>query len=560
MYIETCLPALLTINASFSHSMIPTTVYANMGAEGIVNAFTQTKISVLLTSDDLLNNVLELLERLPLLKSVIAVGRTSPSMTEKFMTHGVRLLNFDELVEIGAKNPVAHDPPAPTDTAVVMFTSGTTGIPKGVVLLHTTIVGAVVSGQHAIKAGIHPEETYLSYLPIAHIFELFAQSVMMAGHVPIGFGRNRTLTDAAVYDCKADLSELRPTIFAGVPLIFEKIRKGVEAKIHSQSLLKKLFVLTALQLKQRMVGRIRYTLTARVVCAIIDRLVCNKFAQAMGGRLRMFVSGGALLSKKTHRWMLAAFCCDVVIGYGLTETVGILSVHHAHDCRLGRVGNPCCSCEIKLEDVPELNYTSKSKPYPAGEVCVRGNQVAVGYYNLPEDTAEAFTPDGYFHTGDIAQLYPDGAFELIDRKKNVVKLAHGEYLPLEKIETVYMRSSWVDFVWLFADTSRVLPVAICILSKSRAESFLGEKFKTDEEYAQATKNPRIIKAVEQSFQNAAEQSKLARFERPGAFALVADEWTPEAGLMSSTMKLKRPALAARYANLIQELYKGLPAN
>lgn len=193
-----------------------------------------------------------------------------------------------------------------------------------------------------------------------------------------------------------------------------------------------------------------------VTHSVYDRLVFNKFRDVVGGRVTKMVTGSAPISKDVLNFLKIAFCCPIYEGYGQTETAAAATITCYGDPETGHVGGPVSSIEIKLVDVPEMNYTSKDvvngKPHPRGEICFRGNNVFVGYYNAPEKNAEAFDEDGWLHSGDIGMIYPNGAVKIIDRKKNIFKLAQGEYIAPEKLENVFNKSPIAMQTFIYGDS------------------------------------------------------------------------------------------------------------
>ncbi|KAH3746281.1 Long-chain-fatty-acid-CoA ligase [Pelomyxa schiedti] len=553
-FCDTCSEWMLLLNACFAHSIVGVTVYANIGLEGISFAFQQTRLKYIFTSADLLTTVLDLHKRSPL-ETVIYRGTPLPGVEDMYRAEGLKLYSTDEVEKMGASHPTPQDIAVRDDIALIMFTSGTTGRPKGVMMTHGNILSAVEAATH--NYNLVPNDRFLAYLPLAHIIEIVSEFVCLTAGSLIGYSTPRTLTDGFVYNCVGDINEFHPTILTAVPAVLERIRKGVVAKIHLKSMFTRILFTVALSIKTRLLGRRRRTMAALLVIKLLNKILFHKFGEIIGGNVKRIMCGGAPLSAMSHKFFECCFCCPVQIGYGLTETCGVVTLKPLQDDSFSRAGPPACISIVKLEDVPEMGYTSASKPLPCGEICVKGPQVSLGYYDLPEVTKEAYTSDGFFHTGDIGRWHEDGTLEIIDRKKNLVKLAMGEYIALEKLEATYGRSSFVDMICIYADSTKDQPVGLIVPSKTRLCEFLKiplEKL-TDTMFAEVCESPTVVKAVLHSLHKVAIDGRLTRIEKINHIRLVTDEWSPETGFLTSAMKLKRQTICTHYQKLIDDMYR-----
>jgi long-chain acyl-CoA synthetase len=284
--------------------------------------------------------------------------------------------------------------------------------------------------------------------------------------------------------------------------------------------------------------------------------VFNKLKTQLGGRVRTILSGGAPLNPETQEFLRVCFDTSVVQGYGLTETCAALCIQNACGPFQTRVAGPLVYCsEMKLVSVPDMGYLHTDNP-PRGEICTRGPAVSAGYYKQEQKTKEEFR-NGWFHTGDIGQINSNGTVSVIDRKKNLVKLDHGEYVALEKLEGVYNNSSLVspNGVCVYADSDRSFVVANILPQISQLKRYAndnGISFSTNEDLV---KNPKIVQAVLADLNNEAKKANLQRFEYLGAITLHADEWTPDNGLLTAAMKLQRNEIGKKYKQEIDTMYK-----
>jgi len=335
---------------------------------------------------------------------------------------------------------------------------------------------------------------------------------------------------------------------AGVPLIWERIRKLTLGKIGESSPIVKSIFWTAYKLRG-------YYLPIPLLQPMLNLLVFNKFKSQLGGRMRLIISGGAALSKETHQFVRRCFNIPFLQGYGLTETCGGSVLLPPDHPGYGIAGAPMPCVELKLRNVPDMNYLASNQPIPQGEVCIRGPPVAVGYYKLPEQTQEAFGEDGWFATGDIGEFREDGTLAIIDRKKNLVKLAHGEYIALEKMETKYKDSLFLENVCVYGDSDREFPIALVVPNRAVLAKWADEQKVAYKDLADLLDNKEAEKKVLAEVVSAARKANLKDIEIVKAVALVHDEWTPDNGLLTAAMKLQRAKIYAKYKDVIEETYR-----
>jgi long-chain acyl-CoA synthetase len=245
--------------------------------------------------------------------------------------------------------------------------------------------------------------SYISYLPLAHIYERANQIMGVYGGVAVGFYQGD------VFKLMDDFAVLRPTIFCSVPRLYNRIYDGITSAVKSSGVVKKrLFEIAYNSKKQAIIN-------GRTPSAFWDKLVFNKIKEKLGGRVRFMGSGASPLSPDVMDFLRICFGCSVREGYGMTETSCVISAMDDGDNLSGHVGSPNPACEVKLVDVPEMNYTSDDQPYPRGEICVRGPIIFKGYYKDEEQTREILDGDGWLHTGDIGLWLPGGRLKIIDR-------------------------------------------------------------------------------------------------------------------------------------------------
>jgi len=529
-------------HACYAQNIPVATMYANLGEEAVVFALQDTKAEVVLTNAELLPGLKKMLPKLPNLRTIVFFEEATPEVLGSFGDSKVTVLPFESLEQKGKENPtIEMNPPKPDDLAFIMYTSGSTGVPKGVMITHANLT-AIVSSASKV-ADLNSRDVYIAYLPLAHVLELVLQTTMVFCGISLGFANPRTLTPENMKNCKGDIAELKPTLMAGVPVIWSKVMKGITTKVNQQSALKQKVFWGAFNLKKKLWDMGMDT-------PIIDKLIFGPVAQQFGGRLRIVLSGGAPMSAETQTFLRMVLSCPVIQGYGLTETCGASTLLPFEHRATERVGRPLPCCEIKLVDVPDMKYFSTNK-YPQGEVHIRGPSVTVGYWNNPEKTAEDYK-NGWFATGDIGQWFPDGTLSIIDRKKNLVKLSHGEYIALEKLESKFSSSKYVDNICVYADSQCDFPVALIVPNRKAVEEWANSKGIHDT-FEHLLNRDDLRSVVLASLSEVAKVSNLKGIEIVQGVYLVHEEWTPENGMLTAAMKIKRQDINAKFKSELQQM-------
>ncbi|KAL8105143.1 hypothetical protein AgCh_029074 [Apium graveolens] len=349
-----------------------------------------------------------------------------------------------------------------------------------------------------------------------------------------------------------DMAILRPTVFSSVPRLYNRIYAGITNAVKASGWLKERLFNAAYNAKKQAI------LSGKNPSPMWERLVFNKIKEKLGGRLRYIVSGASPLSPDVMEFLRVCFG-QVVEGYGMTETACLISALDKDDILIGHVGAPSPSCEVKLKDVPEMNYTSDDQPHPRGEICVRGPIVFQGYYKDEVQTREVIDGDGWFHTGDIGLWLPGGRLKIIDRKKNIFKLAQGEYIAPEKIENVYSKCKFVAQCFVYGDSLNSSLVAVVSIDPDVFKAWaVAEGFKS-KNMGELCKEPRARAAVLADMDAVGREAQLRGFEFAKAVALVFEPFTLENGLLTPTFKIKRHQAKAYFAKSIADLYAEIAA-
>ncbi|KAG0320087.1 long-chain fatty acid-CoA ligase [Linnemannia gamsii] len=541
---------LLVAHGAFTQSITIVTAYDTLGEDGLLHSMNEAEVASAYTNADLLNTIKNVAGKCPTLKKVIYDGEAKPAdviALQEAHPH-LELITLEELKQLGVDNPVEPTPPAAKDYCCIMYTSGSTGNPKGVLLTHGNLVAAIGGVNKMLTKYVHEGDVLLAYLPLAHVLEFLVENVCLFWGVTLGYGTVRTLTDASVRECQGDIKELRPTLMTGVPAVWETIRKGVLAQVNQGSPLVQKIFHAALNAKAWCLDRKLGALTG-----IFDTVVFNKVKQQTGGRLRFALSGGAPISQETQRFLSTALC-PILQGYGMTESCGMCAILTPEVFNYNRVGSPVPCTEVKLVDVPDAGYFSTDLPRPRGEVCIRGPSITAGYFKNPEETSATLTADRWLKTGDIGEWHPDGTISIIDRKKNLVKLSHGEYIALEKLESVYKSTAYCNNICVYADSMQSKPVALVVASEPRILELAKAKGIASKDFAVLCQDKVIVKAVLDACLATAKRAGLKPAEMLQGVYLESEEWTAQGGLLTAAQKLKRKEINQAYVSHIKALY------
>ncbi|XP_016366602.1 long-chain-fatty-acid--CoA ligase 4-like [Sinocyclocheilus rhinocerous] len=455
------------------------------------------------------------------------------------LTYSVRLLS----------RPIVK--PVPSDLAVIMYTSGSTGRPKGVMIIHSNLIGGM-AGQCERIPGLGPKDTYIAYLPLAHVLEMTAEISCVTYGCRIGYSSPQTLSDQSTKikkGSKGDCTMLKPSLMASVPEIMDRINKNVMSKVQEMNCV------------QRTLFKLAYDYKLEQIKKGYDAPLCNilfkKVRALLGGNVRMMLSGGAPLSPTTQRFMNICFCCPVGQGYGLTETCGAGTITEVADYSTGRVGAPLICCEVKLKDWAEGGYTKHDKPHPRGEILIGGPNVTMGYSRSEGCNNEDFFADEngqrWFCTGDIGEMHPDGCLQIVDRKKDLVKLQAGEYVSLGKVESALKNCSLIDNICAYANSDQNYVISFIVPNQKNLTALANQKG-IEGTWEEICNHPVMEREVLREIKEVATSIKLQRFEIPVMVHLSPEPWTPETGLVTDAFKLKRKELKNHYLNDIERMY------
>ncbi|MFV0453152.1 MAG: AMP-dependent synthetase/ligase [Propioniciclava sp.] len=454
-----------------------------------------------------------------------------------------RTITLDQLKERGRAhleaNPTAMEDAIastqPEAIATLIYTSGTTGLPKGVELLHSnwTYEAASLDSLDLIT----PDSLQYFWLPLSHVF---GKAVMVA-QLTIGFA---SAVDGRLDRIMPGLAATRPTFMCGAPRIFEKVRNAVKLS-SAGSPLKRSIASWAFSVgKKSQPYRLEGQPMPRALAAqyrIADRLVFSKLKERMGGNIQFFVSGSAKLSAQVQAWFYSAGIV-VIEGYGMTETAAVSTVNHPSTPRFGTVGPGIPGTEIRIAD--------------DGEVMIRGGGVMRGYHKDPERTAEVLDADGWYATGDIGELDADGYLRITDRKKDLMKTSAGKYVAPQKVEGALAANMPLASQVVAVGDGRKYISALIALDPAALTGWAERNDHAGLSYAELVGLPDLQETIQADVD--AGNAKLERWETVKRFALLDHELTVESGDVTANMKLRRSAIADRYADIVDTLYEAEP--
>ncbi|KAK2964132.1 putative Long chain acyl-CoA synthetase 7, peroxisomal [Blattamonas nauphoetae] len=499
---------------------------------------------------------------------------------------------FSDIVALGKANPVPDQEPLPNDLFTIVYTSGTTGVPKGAMISHNAVaVGSINLMTRATPPPADQQDYLISFLPLAHIFARVLEYTVLHFGCGIGFfsGTMSTLTD--------DLMALRPTIMAGVPRVFSKTYSKVFSQVEKKNFVAKLAFKTAYKSKLK-------ALTEGKPAPMSDKLVFNQIKDKLGGRLRLAYNGAASLPYHIQEFLSVALGVIIAEGYGLTETCGTTTCGQIVSFDKGNCGVPYRYSEVRLESVPEMDYLVTDKPYPRGEICHRGPTTFLGYYKDEESTQKALDEDGFYHTGDIGMWMPGpyktdddpnattyaDSLRIIDRKKNIFKLSQGEFISAEKVEAALEKNcKWIKQVIVYGPSTSSALVAFVVPNwdllisedneketgaskwadgavaafrqqrKEHPEEPIVKSAETEFESPDALRKllstaPEAMSFVLSAIQHTAEgcPTEIKRYEIPKGIVLCEEEWTVENKCMTPSMKVKREMVRQKWKQEFQQ--------
>ncbi|KAL4871955.1 hypothetical protein BDV12DRAFT_163443 [Aspergillus spectabilis] len=542
-------------HGSASQSLTIVTAYDTLGEDGLAHSIKQTESVAIFLDPTLITSLANVLSETKSIKHVIwnSDEEVKQEDLDRLRTEFsyLNILSFEDLRKLGEENPSEPVPPSPDDLCCIMYTSGSTGPPKGVLLTHGNVVAAMAGINVIVGPYIGPKDALLTYLPQSHILEYMFENLCLFWGGTMGYGNPRTLSDASMRNSKGDIREFKPTILVGVPAVWESVKKGVLNNLNKNSSLVKSVFWGSMSAKEFLMstGFPGHGLGAW----FFDNVIFKKLKEATGGRLRVLMNGGGPISKETQKFLSMAIA-PMIGGYGLTETSAMGALNDPGAWNPNVLGEPPACIEVKLVDFPDAGYFTKNTP-PQGEIWIRGGSVSKEYFKNPEETEKAYAADGWFMTGDIGEFDKNGHLRIIDRKKNLVKTLNGEYIALEKLESVYRSSPVVGNICVYAAEDQDKPVAIIVPVEIALKKIASDNGIEGDTLETLVHSEKLKAIVLKQLQTAGRSSGLKGIEIISGVVLSDEEWTPQNGYMTAAQKLQRKKIVNKFQKDIDQAYK-----
>ncbi|XP_059653940.1 probable CoA ligase CCL6 isoform X1 [Cornus florida] len=551
IYGSNCPEWIISMEACNSQAISYVPLYDTLGANAVEFIINHAEVAIAFVQENKIPAVLSCLPKCTShLKSVVSFGNVSSMHKKEAEELGVAFFSWEEFAQLGSLD---HElpPKQKTDICTIMYTSGTTGEPKGVIIHNGPIMAEVLSIDQLLSETdkvFTEEDAYFSFLPLAHIFDQIMETYCIYKGSSIGFwqGDVRYMID--------DLHELKPTIFCGVPRVYDRIYTGIMDKISLGSTLKKALFHYAYNYKLR---NLEKGLRQDQAAPLLDKLVFDKIKQGFGGRVRLMLSGAAPLPRHVEEFLRVACCSVLSQGYGLTESCAgcFTSIANVFSM-MGTVGVPMSTIEARLESVPEMGYDALAS-VPRGEICLRGKTLFSGYHKRQDLTKDVLL-DGWFHTGDVGEWQTNGAMKIIDRKKNIFKLSQGEYIAVENIENAYLRCPLLTSIWVYGNSFESFLVAVVVPDRKALEEWAVNNHETGD-FKSLCENLKARKYILDELNSTGQKNQLRGFEMLKSVHLEPIPFDIERDLITPTFKLKRSQLLKYYKERIDQLYNEVKA-
>ena len=465
---------------------------------------------VIVSNNEMLNKLKKTINEKDFIKKVITFEKIEKAHNDLNEDDKNRYLDFSSIIknDLSEKDKIKNLNLKRTSPACIIYTSGTDGNPKGVILSHGGILNNLVGACEIMKPLIDTRPIFLTWLPLSHSYEHTVQFAQIAVGAKVFYAEKiEKLLD--------NISEAKPTIMTAVPRFYQNLHNKISINMRKQTGLKAKLIKATIELGKKELLKQKMNIFEKLLNSLVNVLVRKKIKKQFGGNLRAFISGGGALDKEIGEF-LNAIGLPTLQGYGLTETSPVVSCNPIHKIKVETVGPPFKGNEVKIAE--------------DGEILVRGENVMLGYWNKKEETKNVIK-NGWLHTGDIGEINPkDGYLKITDRKKDIIVSAGGDNISPAKIENIITNTVEIDQCMVYGDKKNYL-VALIVINKEYSK----EKEKINN----------IIENI---------NKKLTQVEKIKKIKLINENFSIENGLLTPTMKVKRNKVIAKYKNILENLY------
>jgi len=465
---------------------------------------------VIVSNNELLKKLSKTIDEKDFIKKVITLDEVSKVTDNLNLITKEKYLGFNSITKIDLleKDKIQNDKLKRTSPACIIYTSGTGGNPKGVMLSHGGILNNIVGACEIMKPLINTRPVFLTWLPLSHSYEHCVQFAQIAVGAKVFYAQK-------IEKLLENMSEAKPTIMTAVPRFYQNLYNKININLKKQTGIKAKLIEATLRLgKKKLIGQ-EMTFFEKLINIVVEELVRKKIKKQFGGNLKAFVSGGGALDQEIGEF-LNSIGLPTLQGYGLTETSPVVSCNPIHKIRVETVGPPFKGNKVKIAD--------------DGEILVKGENVMLGYWNKKEETDKVII-NGWLYTGDIGEIDPkDGYLKITDRKKDIIVSAGGDNISPAKIENMITNEPEVDQCMVYGDKKNYI-VALIVPNKD----FLNQKEKIQN----------VIEKI---------NKKLTLLEKIKKIQLIDESFSIENGLMTPTMKVKRKKVTEKYKNQLEKLY------
>lgn len=455
---------------------------------------------------------------------------------------GIEIFDYQEIFRMPAED-IEDNPPTPDSLAWIIYTSGTSGYPRGAMLLHRNIISNIL---YLNKGGyiFYSTDSYIMYLPHSHIYDRIMTYILINSGSRIGF------YSGDILNIKEDLALLKPTVFISVPRIFNRFYQIIKQRFSEKTGLTRIILNSSLKSKAQ-----KYYSTGNLSNGFWEKIAFKKVRKSVGNRVRLMVSASAPLNGEILRFLRMVFSCPIAESFGITETAGACFITNSSDTEVEHIGGPLPGFEAKLREIPEMGLVCDENEQK-GELLLRSASLFAGYYKSQDVTDKVVDSDGWYYTGDIViRKSTNGSFKVLDRLSNIIKLSSGDFVSIEKVEKILLMSHFVHQVFVYGDGFMHFLVAVIVPNK---ESVINDKiFQSisrggEIEWKNIVNDPKIKSEILEDLKDICAKNNLTKAETVSNLFIEENEWTDK-DILTSSQKLNRLKARTKYKEVIQQM-------